>query len=112
MRVGQFKQDRGLEVWSAAREDEVVGQALSASRGPLSAETLRIIFRELISGSRALEQPDQGGLPGAEVQLQPTWPRVARFGEAVEHVPVGSIAAVFEEVNRHHVQFGLVPLEN
>ena len=26
--------------------------------------------------------------------------------------PVGSIAAVFEEVNRRHVQFGLVPLEN
>ena len=37
---------------------------------------------------------------------------VAKFGEAVEHVPVGSIAAVFEEVNRRHVQFGLVPLEN
>jgi chorismate mutase/prephenate dehydratase len=37
---------------------------------------------------------------------------VARFGQAVEHVPVGSIAAVFEEVNRRHVQFGLVPLEN
>src|SRR6185312_15078597 len=37
---------------------------------------------------------------------------VAKFGEAVEHVPVGSIAAVFEEVNRRHVQFGVVPLEN
>ena len=37
---------------------------------------------------------------------------MAKFGEAVEHVPVGSIAAVFEEVNRRHVQFGVVPLEN
>ena len=37
---------------------------------------------------------------------------VAKFGEAVEHVPVGSIAAVFEEVNRRHVQFGIVPMEN
>ena len=37
---------------------------------------------------------------------------MAKFGEAVEHVPVGSIAAVFEEVNRRHVQFGIVPLEN
>ncbi len=27
-------------------------------------------------------------------------------------MPVASIAAVFEEVNRRHVQFGLVPLEN
>ena len=37
---------------------------------------------------------------------------VAKFGASVEHVPVGSIAAVFEEVNRRHVQFGIVPLEN
>ncbi len=111
VRVGQFKQDRGLEVWSAAREDEVIAQALAASRGPLSAETLRIIFRELISGSRALERPIRVACLGPKYSYSHL-ASVARFGEAVEHVPVGSIAAVFEEVNRHHVQFGLVPLEN
>jgi chorismate mutase/prephenate dehydratase len=111
VRVGQFKQDRGLEVWSAAREDEVIAQALSASRGPLSAETLRVIFRELISGSRALERPIKVACLGPKYSYSHL-ASVARFGEAVEHVPVGSIAAVFEEVNRHHVQFGLVPLEN
>jgi chorismate mutase/prephenate dehydratase len=35
-----------------------------------------------------------------------------RFGQAVEYVRVGSIAAVFEEVNRGHADFGVVPLEN
>jgi chorismate mutase/prephenate dehydratase len=30
----------------------------------------------------------------------------------VEYVPVGSIAAVFEEVNRGHCDYGLVPIEN
>jgi chorismate mutase / prephenate dehydratase len=111
VRVGQFKQDRGLEVWSAAREDEVIAQALAASRGPLPAETLRIIFRELISGSRALERPIRVACLGPKYSYSHL-AAVARFGEAVEHVPVGSIAAVFEEVNRRHVQFGLVPLEN
>jgi chorismate mutase / prephenate dehydratase len=111
VRVGQFKQDRGLEVWSAAREDEVIAQALAASRGPLSAETLRVIFRELISGSRALERPMRVACLGPKYSYSHL-AAVARFGEAVEHVPVGSIAAVFEEVNRRHVQFGLVPLEN
>jgi chorismate mutase/prephenate dehydratase len=111
VRVGQYKQDRGLEVWSAAREDEVIAQALAASRGPLPAETLRIIFRELISGSRALERPIRVACLGPKYSYSHL-ASVARFGEAVEHVPVGSIAAVFEEVNRRHVQFGLVPLEN
>src|SRR5207302_3643950 len=37
---------------------------------------------------------------------------VERCGQNVEYVRVGSIAAVFEEVNRSHVDFGVVPLEN
>jgi chorismate mutase/prephenate dehydratase len=37
---------------------------------------------------------------------------VDRFGHAVDFMRVGSIAAVFEEVNRGHVDFGIVPLEN
>ena len=35
-----------------------------------------------------------------------------RFGQAVEFLCVDSIAAVFEEVNRGHADFGVVPLEN
>src|SRR4029077_17663854 len=37
---------------------------------------------------------------------------VERFGQAVEYLRVGSISAVFEEVNRGHADFGVVPLEN
>ena len=109
--VGQVKNDQGLEVWSAAREDEVIAKALAASKGPLPAETLRIIFRELMSGSRALQRPIRVAFLGPKYSYSHL-ASVARFGEAVEHVPVGSIAAVFEELNRRHVQFGLVPLEN
>src|SRR5262249_45095249 len=35
-----------------------------------------------------------------------------RFGQAVEFIHVNSIATVFEEVNRKHVDFGVVPVEN
>jgi chorismate mutase/prephenate dehydratase len=37
---------------------------------------------------------------------------IERFGQAVELIKVGSIAAVFEDVNRGQVDFGVVPLEN
>ena len=37
---------------------------------------------------------------------------IASFGQTVEFVSVGSIPAVFEEVNRGHSDFGLVPIEN
>ena len=37
---------------------------------------------------------------------------VERFGQAVELTPWANISAVFEEVNRSHVDFGVVPVEN
>jgi len=111
LQIGQVKQKQGLEVWSAAREDEVIARALATSRGPLPAETLRLIFRELMSGSRSLQRTMRVACLGPKYSYSHL-AAVAKFGEAVEHVPVGSIAAVFEEVNRRHVQFGVVPLEN
>lgn len=111
--IGQVKQRQGLDVWSPAREDEVIARALAGSAGPLPLETLRLIFRELMSGSRALQL--QRNLRVACLGPKYSYSylaSIAMFGQAVEHVPVGSIAAVFEEVNRRHVQFGLVPLEN
>ncbi|WP_406696792.1 prephenate dehydratase [Singulisphaera sp. Ch08] len=111
LQIGQVKQKQGLEVWSAAREDEVIARALATSRGPLPAETLRLIFRELMSGSRSLQRTMRIACLGPKYSYSHL-AAVAKFGEAVEHVPVGSIAAVFEEVNRRHVQFGIVPLEN
>src|SRR5262245_159419 len=56
LQIGQVKQKQGLEVWSSAREDEVITRALSLSRGPLPPETVRLIFRELMSGSRSLQR--------------------------------------------------------
>ncbi len=111
LQIGTVKQKQGLEVWSPAREEEVVNRALTTSRGPMPPETLRLIFRELLSSSRSLQRPLRVAFLGPKYSYSHL-ASVAKFGEAVEHVPVGSIAAVFEEVNRRHVQFGIVPLEN
>jgi len=111
VQIGQIKQAQGLDIWSSSREDEVVARALEASRGPLPHETLRLIFRELMSSSRSLQRQLRVACLGPRYSYSHL-ASVAKFGESVEHVPVGSIAAVFEEVNRRHVQFGIVPLEN
>ena len=37
---------------------------------------------------------------------------IHRFGQSVEFVPVATIAAVFEDVDRGHSDFGMVPVEN
>ena len=92
-------------------EPEAIGRALAQNKGPLSNEALRAIFRELTSAGRALEKPVRLAVLGPAYSYSHL-AAIERFGTSVEHVPVGSIAAVFEEVNRGQAAFGVVPLEN
>ena len=109
--IGRVKNDHGAEVFSPAREEEVLENVLDASKGPLDPNTVRAVFRELMSGSRALQKILKVAYLGPEYSFSHL-AAVERFGQAVEFFAVGSIAAVFEEVNRGHADFGVVPLEN
>lgn len=109
--IGKLKNDHGAEIFSPAREEEVLNNVLDANRGPLDPSTVRAIFREIMSGSRALQKVLKVAYLGPEYSFSHL-AAVERFGQAVEFIRVGSIAAVFEEVNRAHADFGVVPLEN
>ncbi len=109
--IGKIKDANGIVAYDPAREEEVLARISEMNRGPLPAQGLRAIYRELISASRALE----GSIKVAYLGPQYTYSHLAaihRFGQSVDLVPVGTIAAVFEEVNRGQVTYGMVPLEN
>src|SRR5947209_3825210 len=109
--IGKVKNDHGAEVFSPAREEEVLKNVLEANKGPLDEATVRAVYREIMSGSRALQKVLKVAYLGPEYSFSHL-AAVERFGQAVEFMRVGSIAAVFEEVNRGHAEFGVVPLEN
>jgi chorismate mutase/prephenate dehydratase len=109
--IGRIKNNQGSEVFSPAREEEVLKNVIEANKGPLDEGTIRALFREIISGSRALQKILRVAYLGPEYSYSHL-AAVERFGNAIEYIRVGSIAAVFEEVNRGHVDFGVVPLEN
>ncbi len=88
-----------------------VARALEANKGPLGNDCIRAIFQELISGSQALEHRVRVAFLGPHYSYSHV-AALHRFGGSVDQVPVGSIAAVFEEVNAGHADFGLVPIEN
>lgn len=113
MEIGRIKTEDGQAPYSPGREEEVLARVGEANRGPLDGRCVRAIFRELISGSRSLEK--QHGIRVAYLGPQYSFSHLAsieKFGDSVEHVPVGSIGAVFEEINRAHADYGLVPIEN
>ena len=112
--IGRLKTASGEEVFSPAREEQVLKHVLEMhqeSGGPLDSTTVRAIFREIMSGSRALQKVLKVAYLGPEFSFSHL-AAIERFGQAVDLVGVGSIATVVEEVNRGHCDFGVVPVEN
>jgi chorismate mutase/prephenate dehydratase len=112
--IGKLKNDQGEEIFSPAREEEVLQNVLQLNekhKGPLDAGTVRAIFREIMSGSRALQKVLKVAYLGPEYSYSHL-AAIERFGQAVEFLGVNNIAAVYEEVERGHVDFGVVPVEN
>jgi chorismate mutase/prephenate dehydratase len=112
--IGRLKADQGGDVFSPAREEEVLQNVLEVNTkhgGPLLDVTIRAIYREIMSGSRAIQKVLKVAYLGPEYSFSHL-AAVERFGQTVEFMGVGSIAAVFEEVDRGHVDFGVVPVEN
>ena len=60
--IGKVKTDQGGEVFSPAREEEVFKNVLEANNGPLDENTIRAIFREIMSGAPSPAARAQGGL--------------------------------------------------
>ena len=111
VKIGRAKQEKGLPIYAPQREEEVLTQSAEHSQGPLPSESVRGVIREVISACRAMECPLRIAYLGPEY----TYSHLAaihRFGKTVDAAPVATIAAVFEAVEREHVDFGLVPVEN
>lgn len=96
---------------AAGLEDEELASILGRVNGPLPSRTVRAIFREVVSGCRSLVRQTRVALLGPHYSYSHL-AALGHFGQEVEFVPVGSIPAVFEEVNRRHSDFGVVPIEN
>jgi chorismate mutase/prephenate dehydratase len=84
---------------------------LKLNSGPIQNRTLEAIYRELMSGSFALEQPLRIGYLGP-VGTFSHLAATRQFGSSVEFEDLRAIDGVFEEVARGHVDYGLVPIEN
>lgn len=111
VQVGKIKNAGGAPIYAPDREKAVLQKIGRLNRGPLPEKTLRAIWRELMSGSFALEKPlriSYLGPDGSFSHLAAT----GKFGSSVEYESISDIRGVFEEVARGHVDFGVVPIEN
>jgi len=109
--VGQVKRGTGVPIYAPHREQAVLKRATSANKGPLSDKTIEAVYREIMSGSFALELPLRIGFlgPAGSYSHQAA---VRHFGQSVSFEDLHEIAGVFTEVRRGHCHYGLAPIEN
>jgi chorismate mutase/prephenate dehydratase len=109
--IGKIKQQSNAPIYAPDREKAVMEKVRMLNKGPLSNRSMEAVYRELMSGSFALERPLRIGFLGPEGTFSHE-ATVRKFGHSVEYTPVADIPGVFEEVVRGHVDYGLVPVEN
>ena len=111
VKIGEAKQAKGAPVYAPDREHAVLQRIVKLNSGPLPQSTLKAIYRELMSGSFALEKPIRIGYLGPEGSFSHQ-AAMRKFGQSVEYLPLADIRAVFEEVSHGHCALGIVPIEN
>lgn len=111
LEVRKIKKATKKGVFTPHREKEVYNKVLAKSKGPLSVKSIKAIYREIMSGSLALDKPLKIAYLGPEA----TFTHIAalrKFGESLDYIECRSITDVFTEVERGRADYGVVPIEN
>jgi chorismate mutase/prephenate dehydratase len=100
------------QLWFNPQADQELWERVEgANAGPLPAMAARAIFREILSASRSKIRTIRVAYLGPSYSFTHL-AAMERFGKSADLIPVNTIASVFEEVNRGHAEYGIVPIEN
>lgn len=111
LEIGALKLKQGEEIYAPHRERAVLSRVIRMNRGPLTAECVRAIYREIMSSALVVEKPMTIAYLGPEATFTHQ-AALQRFGTSLRYLPLKTIAEVFSEVAKHRADFGVVPVEN
>ena len=109
--IGALKADDGGPAYRPEREAQVLARLSRENTGPLSAEQVTGVFRQVMSACLALEQP----LRIAYLGPAGTFSHAAvdrHFGSFVDAVPCATIDEVFRAGESGQTDYAVVPVEN
>jgi chorismate mutase/prephenate dehydratase len=109
--VGEVKKKEGSVAFRPEREAQVIDGMKASNPGPLLAESVAPIWREIMSACRALETPTRVAYLGPAGTFSEE-AALGFFGSSIVRVPCASFDEVFHVTTSGAADFGVVPVEN
>ena len=109
--VGHIKNESSAPIFRPERENQVIQNVLQKNPGPLLADGLASIWREIMSACRALESKQTIAYLGPTGTFSEQAAHQF-FGQSISGLPCVSLDDVFKAVEKEAATFGVVPVEN
>ena len=109
--IGEIKVKAGEEIYAPHRERAVLQRICRRNEGPVTNESLRAIYREIMSSALSLEKSLTVAYLGPEATFTHQ-AAIRRFGSSLRYTSQKTIADVFWEVSKNRADYGVVPVEN
>ncbi len=109
--IAHIKRNENAKFYSPERERQILERLTSLNQGPFPNETLKVIYREILSASLSLEEPLKVACLGPLATFTHL-AAIRHFGSSAQFLPVESIKDVFDTVEKGKADFGVVPIEN
>src|SRR5207249_9256685 len=93
------------------RELAVLQRLCRLNQGPITNESLRAIYREIMSSALSLQKTMRITYLGPEATFTHQ-AAIRRFGSSLRYGPQKTITDVFAEVSKNRADYGVVPIEN
>src|ERR1041385_4817073 len=111
LEIGAIKIKAGEEIYSPHRELAVLERLCKLNQGPITNESLRAIYREVMSSALSLEKTMTIAYFGPEATFTHQ-AAIRKFGSSLNYSAQKTIADVVAEVARHRADYGVVPVEH
>jgi chorismate mutase/prephenate dehydratase len=109
--IGEIKLKAGEEIYAPHRERAVLHRLCKLNEGPMTDESLRAVYREIMSSALSLEKSLTIAYFGPEATFTHQ-AAIRRFGSSLRYSAQRTIADVFAEVSKNRADYGVVPVEN
>jgi len=109
--IGKEKIKNKQGIYSPNREKEILDRIKALNKGPMSAEGLQAVYREIMSSSLSLEKDIDIAYLGPKASFT-NMAAIKRFGSQVNYVSCDNISEVFRRVENGDCDYGVVPIEN